>query len=339
MAQETISLSSPTEGPWARTFSDPLFGQWDQLRNQEAMYPGQAIAFKNSALAADNRSIYVYGNASARAEFGGVCTTYSTSPGNLNAISTTNSDTVSALKAGYMAVMMAPGQVVRRDQYLEPISSGTYRGLWKVATGNSGPAQALQAFDDSANVDGAVPGRMCSAFIFPQAAAGAGVIAAVGPSDVLTGTTSETAYKLATVPLALPLLANSVKVGSRLKCVFAITAQNGASGATVFKAYLQSAAGVPTAASKFYESISSTPGAGDVVQVSAEFYVSALSGSNNVFLEGTATVGTPGTATARSLGVSCTIDPTVTNYLTITCTPNNNADQSLLQFVSYEKVG
>ncbi len=341
MGQEKISLSSPTEGLTPRPLSTPWLGSWDNLRQQAAVYPGQAISWKASDLAADALSVYLYGDALARPEFGGVCTTEGQGPSNINPISVSNSDGISALKCGYMAVMMAPGEKVQRDQWIEPIAAGPYQGLFRAATSAArAKCQSLQAFDDTANAGGSVPGRMCSAFLFLHPGS-EGLIGATGPSDVLTGVTTETPYAISSIAVQQKIAANSAKVGSRYRASFAIRAANGASGATLFKAYLASAyvTGVPVSGSIFYSSISTTPGSGDVVQVSAELYVSALSGSNNVSLAGTATVGAPGTATARSLGIYATFDPTVDNYLVVTDTPNNNADQSQLLFLSLEKVG
>lgn len=339
MALEKTSLSSPTEGPWGAPFSMPGVGLYDQIRNLEAVYPGTAVSFKASTDQLDHLYVYKYGNALARPEFGGVVLTYSNSPDNLNPICTTNAAVISILKAGRAGIMLAPGQVVERDQYLEPIPSGPYQGLWQVAASAANArAQAMQAYDDSANADGDAPGRIITALVLPGLA-GAGLIGAEGPSNTLTGTTSETEYTIGTGPtlrsVRETIPAYSLKVGDRLRIVFAIRAVNGASGATVFKAYL---AGKAVAASLFYTSISTTPSAGDVVQVQADLYLAAASGSNNVSLSGTATVGTPGTATARSLGIFSTLDPTVDNTVTVTCTPNNNADQSQLLFLSVEKL-
>jgi hypothetical protein len=337
MALEKISLQSPTEGWVAAPFSMPGVGEYDQIRNLEAVYPGTAVSFKASTDQLDFLSVYKYGNVLARPEFGGVVATYSNSPDNLNPICTTNAAVISILKAGRAGIMLAPGEVIERDQYLEPIPSGAYQGLWRAAAGPATAyAQAMQPYDDSANAAGDLPGRIITALILPRAA-GSGLLGALGPSLTLTGTTTETEYTIGSPPAVLSrtIPANSVKVGDRFRIVFAIEALNGASGATLFKAYLN---GKAATTSRFYSSISTTPSSGDVVQVAADLYIAALSGSNNVFLSGMAVVGAPGTATARSLGISCTMDVTVDNTITVSCTPNNNADQSELTFLSVEKL-
>lgn len=337
MAQEKTSISSPTEGLTAAPFSTPNLGLYDQIRNQVPVYPGQAVSFKSSTDQLDFLKVYLFGDALARPEFGGVCITQSNSPTNLNPACTSNSDGISILKFGRAALMLAPGQVVERDEWLEPIPSGTYQGLWRVASSPAtGIAQSMQPYDDSANIEESAPGPMITAMVFERSQ-GSGLIGgrAVGPSDTMTGVAVETAYKIGSDAVTRTIPANSSKVGDRYRIVFACAALNGASGATLFKGYLN---GLADTGSRFYSSISTTPSSGDVVQVTAELYIAALTGSNNVRLSGTATVGTPGTATARSLGINCTMDVTQDNEITISCTPNNNADQSVLSFLSVEKV-
>jgi hypothetical protein len=341
MTIEKTTLSSPTEGWVAAPFSTPNLGEYDQLRNQSAIYPGQAVSFKASLDPADFLDVYLYGDPLARPEFGGVCITSSNSPGNQNPVCTDNSNGISILKVGRAAVMLAPGEVIERDQYLEVIPSGAYQGCFRAASSpGSAVAQSMQPKDDSDNEDGALPGALITAMILERPAS-SGLVGgrALGPSDTLTGVTTETAY-VYTVGTTHPVMqrtipANSAKVGDRYRVVFAGQALTGASGATIFKAY---AGGAIAGTGKFWQSISTTPAQGDVFQVIAELYINALTGSNNVSLSGAAIVGTPGAATARSLGIACTMDLTVDNQIYVTDTPNNIADQSQLTFLSLEKV-
>lgn len=336
MSQEKTSISSPTDGLTAAPFSTPGLGLYDQIRNQMPVYPGQAVSFKSSTDPLDFLRVYLFGDALARPEFGGVCITQSNSPDNLNPACVANHDGISIMKFGRSAVMLAPGEIIERDQYLEVIPSGPYQGLWRAASGGAVHAQSMQPYDDSGNALGDAPGPMITAMVF-EVPVSSGLLGgrAVGPSDTLTTVAVEMAYKIGADAVTRTILANSVKVGDRFRIVFASAALNAASGATLFKGYLN---GIADAGSLFYSSISTTPASGDVVQVIAELYIAALTGSNNVRLSGVATVGTPGTATARSLGISCTMDVTQDNEVTISCTPNNTADQSVLEFLSVEKV-
>lgn len=324
---ETISGYAPFGGPEPCPAGQGRYGIDDQMRPQEAMLPGMAVSRMDTTSNANNRSIYKFGSASARPEFYGVLTTKGVAPQLTVLQSTTNADTVSVLYAGYCPVLLAPGQVVRPGQYLEPIPSGPSQALFRVSSAGVSHVVARDYADNS----GGTAGVWVGADVF-GGRSGSGLLGAVGPSANLTGVAVETAYGLpAAATITIP--AYSLRLRDRLRIVGSVLSNNLAAGGNVVKAYVN---GIGSGA--LFTAPSVTFAASDVVAFSVDAYLAAMSGANNLSLSGSVSAGTPGTATARPVAGLSTLDPTVNNVVTITNTPNNAADSSKLLFLSVEKV-
>ena len=324
---ETISGYAPFGGPEPCPAGQGRYGIDDQMRPQEAMLPGMAVSRMDTTSNANNRSIYKYGSALARPEFYGVLTTKGVAPQLTVLQSTTNADTVSVLYAGYAPVLLAPGQVVRPGQYLEPIPSGPSQALFRVAQAGVSHVVARDYADNT----GGTAGIWVGADIF-GGRSGSGLLGVVGPSANLVGVAVETAYGLpAAATITIP--AYSLRLRDRLRIVGSVLSNNLAAGGNVVKGYVN---GIGSSA--LFATPSTTLAANDVVDFHIEAYVNAISGSNNLSLSGSVSAGTPGTATARAIAGLATLDLTANQVITITNTPNNIADSSKLLFLSVEKV-
>lgn len=325
MGFTTLDGQSPPDGSIAQPIASGRYGMHDSIRQLEAVVIGKAYSFKNSTDPADRLSVYLFGNASARPELGGVIAQDGNAPTMNIAIATGDADCAQGCFAGYAPILLAPGEVVRRGQHLEPIPSGAYQAQWRVSL--TGPAKSRQYFDNSAGTEGA----LISADIFECCdEPGAGESAA-GPSDALTLTTAETAYKIGSTAVTRTIEANSLRVGSRLKVVVSVTATTGAAGGNIVKVYINGIGSGVIATSPTV-----TYANGDVYDMIAEGYISAIGASGSLRLSGFQAFGAPGTATARPVAAALTIDTTVDNLVTVAVTPNNNSDSTTLQFLSVE---
>lgn len=318
MSLDTITGQTPQEGSIPIPVAAGRYGMYDQVRQLETVLIGMAVSWKDSTDPADWRSYYKFGNALARSEFAGVVGTFGASPGLSIPASTTNADTSSVLFAGYAAVLLAPGEVVKKGQYLAPIPSGTYQGYFQVSA--SGPVESRQY------ASGGSDGVLVSANILSRRALSGLIAPAVGPSAALTGVTVETAYnKTVSIP------ANSLRVGDRLRIRATVLSNNGAAGANTVKVYINGiGSGVLATAPAV------TFSASDVVQYEGDIYV-----STTILLAQTGSIvaGTPGTATLRAVPGTLAVVLTSANVVTVTNTPNNIADSSTLQLLSVEKLG
>ncbi|TXH42086.1 MAG: hypothetical protein E6Q97_36365 [Desulfurellales bacterium] len=323
MSLETISQSTPMEGSIAIPIASGHYGMYDQCRQLEAVLPGMAVSWKDSTSAADWRSYYKFGNALARPECAGIVATFGTSPTLSIPVSTTNADGTAVLFAGYGAVLLAPGQTVKKGQHMEPIPNGTYAGYWRVADGGHGVAESRQYASNTSETEG----MLVSANVLCQASTGAGLIGAVGPSTQMTGVSVETAYdKTVTIPK------NSLRVGDRLRFVTIVKADNAASGNNTVKEYINGLSGV------LFTAPATTFSNNDTVVSFIDAYVASIGATGSLSLAGQLTTGTIGTATARASASSLVINTTVDNVVTVTNDPDTTADSSTLLFLSVEKL-
>lgn len=197
------------------------FGRADSVRNQTALVPGMACSHSASTSVETALDAYIYGHASARAgDLWGIVCTAGTSPQQSNPISTTNSDVISVLWAGYAPVLLAPGEVIRRGQFLEPIASGASQGYFRAGVAGGRGVYAVEDQDNSAGSEPALVG----AIIFPEAP-GEGLLALITESSTsITNTATETAFsKTVSIP------ANYLRVGQalRLRAKARCTSTNG----------------------------------------------------------------------------------------------------------------
>ncbi len=321
-----IDGQSPTDGSIAQPVAAGRYGMNDPIRQQVAVVIGMAYSFKNSADPADRLSVYLYGDALARPELGGVIAQDGRAPTMSIPAATGDADCATGIFCGYAPILLAPGQVVRRGQHLEPIPSGANQAMWRVSV--TGPAKARQAYDNS----GGTEGVLISADLFLEADESGFEISAVGPSAALTGVTVETAYGAAGVATRT-IPANTLKVGDRLRIVAAVLSGNVAAGANTVKGRINGIVGA-----LIFTAPAVTLQTSDVVQYASDLYVSVIGASGNLSQSGSVSAGAPGTATARAVVGQVAIDTTVDNVVTITNTPNNIADTSTLLFISVEKL-
>lgn len=323
MGFTTLSSQSPVDGSVAIPVAAGRYGMDDQLRQQEAVVVGKAYSYMDSDDPADRKSIYLFGNALARPELGGVIAQDGNAPTMVIAAATGDADTTTGIFAGYAPVLLAPGEVITsRGQHLEPIPTGTYQAMWRVS--ESGPAIARQAFDNS----GGTAGALVSADLFLCCEQPPESVSAVGPSSDLMGVTVETAYDVTRT-----IAKNSLRVGDRLRFVSIVKAGNGAAGANTVKGYIN---GIGSGV--LFTAPATTFSANDTVVSFIDAYVASIGASGSLSLAGQLTTGTIGTATARASASSLTIDTTVDNVVTIANTPNNIADTSSLLFLSVERL-
>ena len=184
------------------------YGRQDNCRPKSALVKGMACSRAISTSVETAMDIYIYGDASARAELFGVVTTAGTSPQLSNPASDTNSGVVSVIYAGYAPVLLAPGQVVRRGQFLEPIAVGANQGYFRVSAAGRGFVKAREDCDNSGGTEAVWVG----ADLFPGGTTGGVLGAAVASSTNLTNTTTETVFSTGSVSIP----ANSLKVGQVL---------------------------------------------------------------------------------------------------------------------------
>lgn len=320
---ETISGNPPFEGAEPCPVGQGRYGIDDQMRNQQDLLPGMAVSREDTTSNATRKNVWKYGDSHARPEFFGVATTKGTGPQLTLKASTTNADVISVLYEGYTPVLLAPGQIVKPGQWLEPIPNGTNQALFRVASGGHKVAQARDYLDNS----GGTAGVWVGADLI-KAPSSSGLLDRVGPSANLTGVTAETAYG---VTVTIP--AYSLRAKDRLRIVGSVLSNNIAAGNNTVKGY---ANGIGSGV--LFTAPAVTFAANDVVDFLAELYVAALTGSSNVSQSGFVSAGTPGSATARAIPGLVTLDPTVDNVITIANTPNNVADSSKLLFLSVERL-
>lgn len=324
----TLDGQSPVDGSVARPVASGRYGMHDPLRQQVAVVIGQAYSFKDSTNPADRLSIYLFGDALARPELGGVIAQDGNAPTMSIAAATGDSDCATGIFCGYAPILLAPGEVVKRGQHLEPIPAGANRAMWR--TSPTGPAIARQYYDNSGGSEGA----LISADLLLESDPSGFEVVAVGPSNALTGVTVETAYAATLPALATRTIkANTLRVGDRLRAVACVLSGNIAAGANTVKGRINGVAGA-----LLFTAPAVTFAAADVVQYESEWYVSAVGASGNISQSGGVCAGVPGTATKRAVVGQIAIDTTVDNVVTITNTPNNIADTSTLLFLSVDKL-
>lgn len=319
--------NSPHDGSEPIPVGQGRYGIDDQMRNLEVMTPGMAVSSMNSTSQADRKSIYKFGSASARPEFFGVVYTKGASPSMSLPICTDDASTVSVIYEGYAPLLLAPGQTVRRGQWLEPIPSGTSQAYFRVATTGRGVAQARNYCDNSSGTEPIWVGAD-----LVKSPGLSGILGAVGPGSNLTGTTSETAYGAAAAA-TVTIPAYSLRAGDRFRIVGTVLSNNIAAGNNTVKGYIN---GIGSGV--LFTAPAVTFAANDVVDFQIDCYVASIGGSGSVSLSGSVAAGTPGTATHRAIPGSLTMDTTVANVVTIANTPNNNADSSKLLFLSVERL-
>lgn len=326
---ETLDGLPPADGSEPLGAGEGQYGIDDSMRLGEIAKPGMALSRIDSAAAANRRTVYKFGNALARPEFYAVLTTKGPAPAMDVPATTTNANGVEVLYAGYAPVLLAPGEVIKVGDALEPINGGTYAAHWRKAPSGCGPAFSRDSLDNSA---GDAVAAWVGADIFGGNCCPAGVLGAVGPSANLTGVTVETAYGLpAAATITIP--AYSLRVGDRLRIVGAVLSNNIAAGNNTVKGYID---GIGSGA--LFTAAATTFAANDVVQFSIDLYIAAASGASNASMSGHVAAGAPGTATYRPVAGLLTLDLTTAQTVTITNTPNNIADSSKLLFLSVEKL-
>lgn len=326
MGLSTISYKGPVRGYPPIKASEANYGMESGVRQQEAVVFGMAAAWKNSTAPADLMSYYLFGNALARPEFAGVVASLGNSPTLNIPVCTTDSEVTQICYAGICPVLLAPGEVVRRGQYLEPIPSGANRAMFRAAP--CGPVQAMQYADNSAGT----VGMLISGIVLP-ACDGAGLLGVRGPSDALTTVAVETVYKVGTTKQVVDVPANSLRVGDRLSIDFSITSNIASTGAYVIKLYADDigSAALATLSKTF-------AGANEVAQGKVELCVLALSGANNVALSGAVAIGVPGTATYTPIAALASLDLTQANSIALAATPSAVGDSTTLQYFSVAKL-
>ena len=322
----TLDGQSPVDGSVAQPVASGRYGMHDPLRQQVAVVIGQAYSFKDSTNPADRLSIYLFGDALARPELGGVIAQDGNAPTMSIAAATGDSDCATGIFCGYAPILLAPGEVVKRGQHLEPIPTGANQAMWR--TSPTGPAIARQYYDNSGGTEGA----LISADLLLESDPSGFEVVAVGPSAALTGVTVETAYGLPAAATRT-IKANTLRVGDRLRAVACVLSGNIAAGANTVKGRINGIAGALV-----FTAPAVTFAAADVVQYESEWYVSAVGESGNISQSGGVCAGVPGTATKRAVVGQIAIDTTVDNVVTITNTPNNIADTSTLLFLSVDKL-
>lgn len=326
MGLTSISYKGPVKGITPTPISEGPVGIESGCRQQESVLIGMAAAWKNSASQADLMSYYKYGSASARPEFAGVVASAGNAPGLTITVCTTDAEDTQICYAGLAPVLLAPGESVRRGQYLEPIPSGDFQAMFRAAA--CGPVQAWQAASNTSETDG----MLITGYVDLDCS-GSRVLGAIGPSAALTGTTSETVYQISSANAKVDIPANSLRVGDRLRINFGIRAGGASGGAYAIKLYPDGTS------STALVSLSATfGGAGEVAQGQVDLYVAALSGANNVAVSGMAAIGVVGTATYRPVAALASLDLTQINSVLLAATPNSNSDTTTLQYLSVEKL-
>ena len=125
---------------------------------------------------------------------------------------------------------------------------------------------------------------------------------------------------------------NSLRVGDQLEFVGSVLSNNIAAGGNVVKGYIN---GIGSGV--LFTAPSVTFAANDVVDFRIRGRVQSIGASGSLALSGFVGAGVPGTATARVVVGSLTINTTVDNVVTIANTPSNIADSSTLQFLSVDR--
>jgi len=323
----TLDGQSPVDGSVAQPVAAGRYGMLDPIRQQVAVVIGQAFSFKDSTNPADRLSVYLFGDPLARPELGGVIAQDGNAPTMSIAAATGDSDCATGIFSGYAPVLLAPGEVVKRGQHLTPIAVGANQGSWRVAA--SGPAKSRQYFDNS----GGSEAVLISADLFPISDESGFDVVSVGPSNALTGVTVETAYTATLPALATRTIRqNSLRVGDQLEFVGSVLSNNIAAGGNVVKGYIN---GIGSGV--LFTAPSVTFAANDVVDFRIRGRVQSIGASGSLALSGFVGAGVPGTATARVVVGSLTINTTVDNVVTIANTPSNIADSSTLQFLSVDR--
>lgn len=315
MTFTNVSGMSPVDGAIAQPVASGRYGMLEPLRQKEAVVVGMAFSFEDTADQTKRLNIYKFGNALAKSALGGVIAQDGNAPSSAIAAATDDADSTTGCFAGYVPVLLAPGESVRRGDRMEPINGGANQAMWRKAP--SGPATARQAYDNSAGTEGA----LVSADLLPCCP---DYVSSVGTA-LVTGVAVETAYgQTVTLP------AYSLRVGDRFRITGAVLCNNIAAGGNVIKLYIN---GIGSAALVTTGSV--TYAANDVMQ----FQVDArVLNSTTLTLSGGWAFGTPGTATYRPLAATAAITLTASNVITLAVTPNNIADSSTLQFLSVERL-
>lgn len=280
------------------------YGRADNRRPKSALVKGMACSRSASTDIQTALDIYIFGDASARAEFYGVVTTAGSSPTLSNPIGTTNSDVVSVLYAGYAPVLLAPGETVRRGQFLEPIGTGANQGYFRVAQAGGRGIKAREDLDNS----GGSQARWVGADLLPVGGGEGLANAAVASSSALTNTTTETVFS--TGSWAIP--AHSLRVGQvlRLRAKARATSTN-ATDTFQLAARLNSNAGVRLGLTPAVDVANDDLAVLDLIAT-----VRSIGAGGTLSVQGIGIVAaTPGaTGTAGTIA----IDTTVANNLVIT---------------------
>lgn len=318
MAFTQLTGTAPFSASKPCPISEGRQGMVGGLRNREAMVTGSAVARSATNTTAALLDIYKHGNASARAEFFGVLSTDGAAQDMAVPAATDDSNTVNVITDGYAKALLAPGQTVRKDQWIEPIPDGT--GYFRLASGNNGVAFAESDVDNSGGSDPVYIGAHFRKR--DQASVLLGKIA--GPSATVTNTASETAYSLTvTVPKYTARSSNKARIVGGVRCL------NTGASATVIKVKLGSLV--------LCTSASLTPNANDIYVFSLDL---DFRSSTAVLVSGCqSTFAAAGTAAALAVMPAVgTYDATVANDVSVTVTygGTSTSDQTRLETLSVE---
>jgi hypothetical protein len=327
MGLDKISFTGTLLGSTAIPAGSARFGLVDGARQQETVVIGMAAAWADSAIQDAVKNYYKYGNVLGRSEFAGVVATSGQASLLQFTACTADSEASQICFQGLAPVLLAPGESVRRGQYLEPLAGGVSQGMFRVS--NCGPVQAHQSYDNSAETGGALITGLILAGCEAE-----GLLYAAGPSDELTDTTDQMVYSISGSPMEYPLPPNSLRVGDRLRLTFGIVSGAGSAGAYTVIGYING----PGSGPLFTKTVTFTA-AGEVIQGQIDLYISSLDPPvNNLSKSGMVAAGDIALATYGPVAPQTSVDPTIENKISLAATPSAIGDMTTLLFLSVEKL-
>ncbi len=319
------------------TFASPLFGSeavplltLDGLYAQEPIFKGAAVSF--SADPNKPLDLYHFGHPSAVPELLGIMNSTPRAPG-LQSQGPGYEETLQVVPAGRCGALLAPGQTVRRGQFLEPVGAGA-PGLWRVSAAGKGPFQAWESVNNSGTQPIFVSGLLLSG------SAGGGLFGmSLAPSaplsaDVL-GANTEGAFDN-----SFRIPKNTLMAGKKYRLSALVDFMSANPGDKTILGVRLGGLGGLLLATTDSKGIVFAKGDQGVLRLELDVQTTGLLG--RVLSSGTGAIGTLGAAPMVAIGAAgpLVVDTTKDYDLSITVTFNSNnaANQAVCRTLSLELV-
>jgi hypothetical protein len=323
MALSVLTGTGPFAGSKPCPISEGRQGLFGGMRNKEAVVTGAAVSRSATNTTAAFLDVYLFGHASARAEFLGVVSTDGAAQDMSIAASANDDEVVNVISDGYAKCLLGVGEVVRKGQWVEPINnaSGHFRPC---AAGGVGVGFADHDADNSAGSAAIYVGVHLR-----QHPRSSGLVDAIIASSATLQADAETAFS----QTAVLAPANSLRVEDVFRISAKARVTDGATGDT-----LQLQVRLNTAAGNILGSSTSIdPATGNLIVFDLFVTIRSLGAAGTLTSGGLAVAAATPVATGSAGTV--VIDTTAANIICVTANWSAaTTDDVILEDLVVEKI-